>query len=197
MSVCNGYRCISMQIHCHDGVYDDCFSVLTDIRGGTNTAVEYAIALQARASGRKHKLDTDRQRCADMPWHHHCSLHAWKTVYTCGRQSTHVEDTLHAWKTVYTCGRHSTRLEDSLHMWKTVYKPALTKGKHTGALMKHCSSFGNSMMAPGDWLELSIKVEGGKGVDTLLHCFAHGWMAQDTPNLRCLHVLNRQTHYMP
>ena len=190
MSLCNGYRCISMQIHCHDGVYDDCFSVLTDIRGGTNTAVEYAIALQARASGRNTNLtQTDRgvQTCLGITI----------AASTHGRQSTRVEDSLHMWETVYTCGRHSTRLEDSLHMWKTVYKPALTKGKHTGALMKHCSSFGNSMMAPGDWLELSIKVEGGKGVDTLLHCFAHGWMAQDTPNLRCLHVLNRQTHYMP
>ena len=108
-----------------------------------------------------------------------CTLHIWKTV-------SHMED---------TCGKQSTHVEDSLYWWKTVYNPALTRGKHTTVLMKHCCSFRRSRMAPGDGLELSIKVEGGEGVDTLLHCFPHGRMAQDAPNLRCLHVLNRHTCY--
>ena len=87
--------------------------------------------------------------------------------------------------TVYTCARQS------------VYNSALTRVKHTSVLMKHHSSFKKSKMAPGDGLKLSIKVEGGEGVDALLHCFPHGWVAQDAPNLRCLHVLNRHTCYMP
>ena len=187
MSVHSDCRYTSRQIHFHDSVYNNCFSLPTDSKGVTNAVAELAEALQAQALGSRHNVDTDRQTCAEMvrklcknaaemPWDHKCTLNVWQTVYTRGRQST--------------------RLESSLHIWKTVYKPALTRGKHTGALMKHCSSFGKSMMAPGDWLELSIKVEGGKGVDTLLHCFAHGWMAQDAPNLRCLHVLNRHTCYM-
>lgn len=121
--------------------------------------------------------------------------------FTFGRQShiwkTHVEDSPHMWKTVYSGGRQSTHVEDSLHWWKTVYNSALTRGKHTFSLMKHRSSSGMSRMLPGNGLELSIKVQGGEGVDTLLHCFPHGRMAQDAPNLRWLHVLNRQTCYMP
>ncbi len=93
--------------------------------------------------------------------------------------------------------RQSTYVEDSLQTWRTVYNSALAKGKHTTVLVKHHSSLRNSMMAPGDGLELSIKVEGWEGVDTILHCFAHGRMAQDAPNLRWLHVLNKQTRYMP
>ncbi len=113
------------------------------------------------------------------------------------RQSTYVTDSLHMCKTVHTCSRQSTHVEDSLHRWETVCNSALTRGKHTSGLMKHRPSFRKSSMAPGDWLELSIKVEGWEGVDTLLYCFAHGRMAQDAANLRWLHVLNRHTHFMP
>jgi hypothetical protein len=111
MSVYSDYF---MRTHYHDSVY----SVPTDIQGGTFAAAGSAAALQARASGSKHKVNTDRQRCAERPWHHMCTLHIWKTVShmedTCGRQSTHVEDSLQWWKTVYTCGRQSTLVEDSL-----------------------------------------------------------------------------------
>ncbi len=169
-----------MQIHFHDSVYNDCFSVPTNSKGVINAAAKSAVALQARASDTT-LTQTDRsvRKCIGIT----------SAAFMHGRQSTHVEDSLHNWKTVNTC-------ENSLHMWKTVYNLALTRGKHTSVLMKHHSSFKKSMMAPGDWLELSIKVEGGEGVDAILHCFAHGWMAQDAPNLRWFHVLNRHTCYM-
>ena len=46
---------------------------------------------------------------------------------------------------------------------------------------------------PGDGLQLSFKGQGWKGVKTILHSPAHGWMPQNAANLRRLHVLHHNS----
>jgi hypothetical protein len=118
MSVHSDCRYTSRQIHFHDSVYNNCFSLPTDSKGVTNAVAELAEALQAQALGSRHDVDTDRQTCAEMvrKW---CKmlrrcLGITSALLTCGRQSTHVEDSLHMWETLYTPGKQSTHLEDSL-----------------------------------------------------------------------------------
>ena len=49
--------------------------------------------------------------------------------------------------------------------------------------------------APGDGLQLGFKGEGWEGVQAILNSPAHGWVAQNTANLRRLHILqHNSTH---
>ncbi len=52
-------------------------------------------------------------------------------------------------------------------------------------------------VSPGDGLQLSVKIQGREGVDTVLHRLAHGRVAQDAADLRCLHVLNAHNSLLP